>query len=77
MFIGSASHAIRDLELQGQTILLFSKFIVAIDLLGIFVSTLLKINGYFNNGLVTGVASILGPFSAVLIVCFGNYNKGL
>ena len=26
------------------------------------VATLLKINGYFNNGLVTGVASMLGPF---------------
>ena len=26
------------------------------------VYTLLKINGYFNNGLVTGVASMLGPF---------------
>ena len=40
VFIGRASHAVRDLELQGQTILLFSKFIVdlAIDLLGIFVS---------------------------------------
>ena len=24
--------------------------------------SLLKINGYFNNGLVTGVASMLGPF---------------
>ena len=24
--------------------------------------TLLKINCYFNNGLVTGVASMLGPF---------------
>ena len=35
MFIGRASHVVRDLELQGQTILLFSKFI---DLLGIFVS---------------------------------------
>ena len=29
VFIGRASHAVRDLELQGQTILLFSKFIVS------------------------------------------------